>query len=767
MRQYFCFSAYVLSFFFACQCNGFESQKQKLWYTTPAETWVEALPVGNGRFGAMVYGTVGQEHIQFNEETLWTGQPHDYAHVGASKYLGKIRELLDKEKQDEAEVLAMKEFMSIPLRQMEYQPFGDLWITFPDHEDYTDYHRELNLNDAQVCVSYKVNSKAYKRTYFVSKPDQVMVARFEADTDHAISFHLKLASVHKISSVEMVNDQTIMLSVKVENGVLEGKSLVRVYQKGGTISAKNNQIIVEDASSATVYLTAATSFISPREVGGNAEEKNFWVLSGIAGKSYQTIVTDHLKEYQGYFNRFHIDFGSSGVDTVPTDQRILNSDTEFDPKLAQLFIQYNRYLLLSASRPGSYPASLQGIWNDNLLPPWGSKYTTNINFPMTYWSAEALNLSECNEPLFKLIQEVVEPGRITAKEHYNARGWVLHHNTDLWRGAAPINNSDHGIWVTGGAWLCQHLWEHFLFTCDTAFLKQVYPTMRDAALFFTDFLVADQESAWLISSPSHSPEHGGLVAGPTGDHEIIRSLYLHTIEAAGILGKDSGFANELKNQIELLAPIQVGGLGQLQEWLHDIDDPGDQHRYISHLWAVYPGKEINQNETPELMEAAKTSLVLRGDESTAWSMAWKANLWARFRDGNHAFSLFRMLLRPAILPGQKVKSGLYPNMFSARPPFIMDGNSGGSAAIIEMLVQSHLGEIELLPALPDQLPNGSIKGVKVRGGFELDFKWNNKELQWVRITSHAGSKLIVKHKNHSKEMDTKVGDVIELNVNQI
>lgn len=761
------FLAFALLFIFSCKNNKPEPVHLKLWYEVPASQWVEALPIGNGRIGAMVFGAVEQEHIQFNEETLWTGEPHDYSHLGASKYLDKIRNLLDEGKQDEAEALAMKEFMSVPLRQMEYQPFGDLWITFPNHENFKDYRRELDLNDAQVRVSYRVNGTAYKRAYFVSQPDQVMVSRFESDSDHAITFRLKFTSAHKISLVETIDDETLMLSVKVENGVLEGKSLVKVEQEGGKISTSNNQIVVENANTATVYLSAATTFISPKKVGGNPKEKCRQALSSLTGKNYQAIVDDHVKDYQRFFNRFQIDLEQSNIDTIPTDQRILNSDEDFDPALAQLFIQYNRYLLLSASRAGTYPASLQGIWNDDLLPPWGSKYTTNINFPMTYWSAETLNLSECNEPLFKLIHEVVEPGRVTAKEHYNARGWVLHHNTDMWRGTAPINNSDHGIWVTGGAWLCHHLWEHFLFTRDTDFLRQSYPILRDASLFFTDFLVTDPKSGWLISSPSHSPEHGGLVAGPTGDHEIIKSLFLHTIEASDILQEDPEFSNELRKQLAMIAPVQIGRLGQIQEWLNDIDDPLDQHRYVSHLWAVYPGKEINQNNAPELMEAAKASLMLRGDESTAWSMAWKANLWARFRNGNHAFSLFRMLLRPAILPDQKVRSGLYPNMFSARPPFIMDGNSGGSAAIIEMLVQSHLGEVELLPALPDQLHTGSIKGVKVRGGFELDFSWKNKELQQVKIISHAGDKLILKYKNHFREMDTDIGDVIELKVDQI
>jgi alpha-L-fucosidase 2 len=758
-------STFALLFFSACTNIKIEQAPLKLWYETPAEKWVEALPIGNGRIGAMVYGTVGQEHIQFNEETLWTGAPHNYSHKGASNYLGAIRQLLADGEQAKAEELAMKEFMSIPLRQKEYQPFGDLWLTFPNHEDYTDYHRELDLNYAQVHITYIANGIAYKRTYFVSQPDQLMVSRFEADSDHAISFTVSLGSKHKLSSVQVIDNQEILLLVKIEDGVLEGSSLVRIVQEGGTVLAEGDKLIVEKASSATVYLAAATTFISPTEVGGNPDEKNRKTLEKVQNKKYQNIVDDHVKEYQAYFNRFNIDLGQSQHDTIPTDLRIINSNENFDALLAVLFVQYARYLIISSSRPGTYPASLQGIWNEDLNPPWGSKYTTNINFPMTYWACEVLNLSECNEPLFKLIGEVVEPGRITAKEHYNSRGWVLHHNTDLWRGTAPINNSDHGIWVTGGAWLCHHLWEHFLFTRDTVFLKESYPIFRDAALFFTDFLVKDEKTGWLISSPSHSPEHGGLVAGPTGDHAIIRNLFHTTIEASTILGEDEAFADKLKTLLPQIAPYQIGRFGQLQEWLEDIDDPNDKHRYVSHLWAVYPGEEINQKDTPDLMNAAKTSLLFRGDEATAWSMAWKVNLWARFRDGNHAFELFRMLLRPAELPGQNSRSGSYPNLFSARPPFLIDGNTGGAAGIIEMLVQSHLNEIELLPALPDMLSCGKMYGVKARGGFELDFNWADAKLQHVKIKSLAGGKLKIRYKDHFKEMETSVGDIIELNGN--
>ena len=421
-----------------------------------------------------------------------------------------------------------------------------------------------------------------------------------------------------------------------------------------------------------------------------------------------------------------------------------------DPQFVALYMQYGRYLLISSSRPGTYPANLQGIWNDLLSPPWGSKYTTNINIQMNYWPAEVLNLSPLHSSLFKMIEELSESGKETAREYYNAPGWVLHHNTDLWRGTAPINASNHGIWVTGGAWFCDHLWERYQFTKNENFLKDTaYPIMKSASEFFNSFLIKDPETGYLISTPSNSPEQGGLVAGPTMDHQIIRTLFKNTIEAASILKKDLAFADLLKEKYAQIAPNKIGQFGQLQEWMQDVDDTANKHRHVSHLWAVYPGNEINWEHTPELMKAARQSLIYRGDAATGWSLGWKINLWARFKDGNHTYKLIQMLLSPA---GKG--AGSYPNLFDAHPPFQIDGNFGGTAGIGEMLVQSQSGFIDLLPALPNALPEGFIKGIKARGGFELDFSWRNKQLQALTVRSVAGGKLNLKYKDKNISMPT-------------
>jgi len=758
---------FVFSLLSACKPGAEENDKLKLWYEQPASSWVEALPIGNGRLGAMIYGGESTDHIQFNEETLWTGRPHDYSHEGASEYLGTIRKLLWEGKQKEAEKLALEKFMSVPLHQEKYQPFGDLWLEFANHDSITEFRRELDIANAICRTTYMTGGKRYTREYFASHPANLIVIRLLSDNRRSLSFDLKMTALHEDFKVTPGENNTLTLAVKVKNGVLYGSSTARVLLKGGKINCSEDGLHIENANEATILLSAATNFVSPNDVSGNPEALCAKHLEAAEGKSYEKLKKEHIEDYRKYFDRFSIDLGSSGKENLPTDKRINEIPVEMDNSLAALYVQYGRYLLLSSSREGSYPANLQGIWNDRLNPPWDSKYTVNINIEMNYWPAEMLNIAECHEALFRMIGEVVPAGSKVADDHYNARGWVLHHNTDIWRGAAPINASDHGIWVGGSGWMAHHYWEHFLFGRDTSFLRNTaWPVMKSAAMFYADFLVADPATGWLVSCPSNSPETGGLVSGPTMDHQIIKSLFRACIEADKILDANDAFVDTLESLLPRIAPYRIGRFGQLQEWMDDIDDPDNKHRHVSHLWGVHPGKEINWKDNPEFMEAARKSLEARGDEGTGWSLAWKINFWARFREGNHTWQMVRMLLRPQGMPAARATGGgssgggSYPNLFDAHPPFQIDGNFGGAAGIAEMLIQSHLDEIDILPSLPDAVPSGKIRGIRARGGFELDFEWDEGKLIDLKVKSVSGMPLFLNYNGFIFSSDTKKGEVL-------
>ena len=728
----------------------------QLFYNEPANKWVEALPLGNGRMGAMVYGGVEEDRIQFNEETLWTGEPHDYSHKGAYKHLPKIQHLLAEGKQKEADALAAKEFMSVPLHQKAYQPFGDLIMKFPEHSSYSNYKRVLNIDNAIATTSYSVNGVKYTREFFVSKPDDVIAMKITADKAGALNFNLSLNSPHFQKSVDTDYDQQV-LSVHVANGKMEGMAGMKVLSDG-KITPSYDKIVVSNATSATVYLGAYTNFKNFRDISEKPKRFVNWYVKQYPKFKYDEVKAKHIADYKSLYDRFQLDFGDNGKSSVPTNERIYKFWKDpTDPQFVAQYVQFARYLMISSSRPGGQPANLQGIWNKDLQPAWESKWTCNINAEMNYWPVELTNLSECHEPLFNLIEEVAQSGSLVAKEHYGCDGWVLHHNTDIWRGAAPINAANHGIWVTGGAWLCDHIWERYKFTQDKEFLAEKYPVFRDAALFFSQHLIKDEKTGYLISSPSNSPEIGGLVAGPTMDHQLIRNLFTMCIESSEILDTDKEFAAKLKKMLPQIALNQIGRLGQLQEWLEDKDDPEVKHRHVSHLWGVYPGSEINWEETPEMMKAARQSLIFRGDEGTGWSLGWKINFWSRFKDGNRTYKLIHMLLSPAEEPQRKIRGGSYPNLFDAHPPFQIDGNFGGAAGIIEMLIQSHLNKIDLLPSLPDALPEGNIKGVCARGGFELSFSWKDGELQSVNVLSKAGEKCTLKYKDKLVEFDTEKG----------